>query len=249
MGLFFPEPLRDAQEIYVNTSDGVRIACNHYKRGHGTLVVLVHGWMMSKDSAVFRAMGSELAKNYDVAAIDLRGHGRSSGHFHFTTHEEKDVAAIVECFRPQYSQVYLIGFSLGAALVILHAAKVKNVDKIIAVSAPTDFKKVENQWFKPEAWVPTLQKGELWRAFGVRVGNLFARKPAAIDFVNAVAPCPILLMAGAKDPTIFPWHAQAHYDAAAEPKHIEIFEHSEHAEDLWRNEPEKFMKVVRQWLG
>lgn len=204
---------------------------------------------MCKDSAVFRTLASQLATRYDIAALDLRGHGRSGGHFHFTSREEKDVSAAVEHFRPRYKHIYLMGFSLGGALAIVHAAKAKNVEKVIAVSAPTDFKKVENHWFRPEAFIPTLQKGEIWRAFSVRVGNLFEPKPAPIEFVSRVSPCPLLLLAGAKDPTVFSWHAQANFDAAQEPKKMEIFEHSEHGEDLWRNEPERFLRVVHEWLG
>ena len=37
-----------------------------------------------------------------------------------------------------------MGFLLGGALVILHGALVGDVDKIIAVSAPSDFDKIEN---------------------------------------------------------------------------------------------------------
>ena len=248
MGLFFPDPLKDATEKSVITSDGVKIAFNHYERGHDSIVILVHGWFMCKDSACFRSLCSKLAETYDVAAMDCRGHGRSGGSYSFSTHEEKDVIAVVNHLRPQYKKMYLMGFSMGGALVILHAAKLKNIDKVIAVSAPSDFKKVENRFYKPEAWIPTFQKGELWRAFSIRVGRILGKKPAAIDFVKDVQ-CPLMFLCGGKDPTVYPWHAQALHDAATCAKAIEVFEHSEHAEDLWRNEPIRFLKIVRGWLN
>lgn len=248
MGLFFPDPLKDAHELNVKTSDGIKIAFNHYPRGHQTLVILVHGWFMCKDASCFRSLASRLAQTYDVAAMDCRGHGRSGGSYDFTSSEEKDLIAVVDYFRPKYEKIHLMGFSLGGTLVILHAAKIKNVQKVIAVSAPMDFSKVESHWWRPEAWIPTFQKGELWRALSVRVGNLFGKKPVALDVVKDVSPIPLLLLAGGKDPTVFPRHAQTLYAAASEPKALEIFEHSEHAEDLWRNEPERFLKVVLGWL-
>ena len=34
--------------------------------------------------------------------------------------------------------------------------KNNDIDKIIAVSAPADFDKIENHMYSPDAWIPTL---------------------------------------------------------------------------------------------
>jgi len=48
----------------------------------------------------------------------------------------------------QYKKIYLAGFSLGAAVSLIYASKSRFIDKIITVSAPSDFYKIENQMYK-----------------------------------------------------------------------------------------------------
>ena len=81
-----------------------------------------------------------------------------------------------------------MGFSLGGALVILHGALVGDVDKIIAVSAPSDFDKIENKMWHPNAWIPTLKKFEPKRWVSVRPSAKIGKKIKPVNVKTEVYP-------------------------------------------------------------
>ena len=126
--------------------------------------------------------------------------------------------------------------------------KNKNINSMIYVSPPADFDKIENHVFKKEAFVPTMQKFELDRSLSIRPGNPFLNKTKPIDVVENISPVPALFIAGGKDPTVYPWHTQALYEKAGVPKAFELFENDFHAEDLYINSRERFLKLCADWL-
>jgi len=237
------------QEIFLKTQDNTKIALNHYSSGRNCVIIICPGWYMCKDSKVFKAISEDFFKNYDVITMDFRGHGRSSGCYTFSAKEPVDLKAVVNYAKTKYTKIGLIGFSLGGATAIIHTAKYKDIDYLIAVSAPCDFYKIENRWFKKEAFIPTIRKFELWRARGVRPGNPLLKKVKPVDVVQNIVPIPVLFLAGEKDPTIYPWHAQELYNKACGIKSINIFQNNYHAEDLYLSSREKFMNCCYEWFS
>jgi len=237
------------KEIFLTTIDNVKIAVNCYLSGKESLLIISPGWFMTKDSAIFKKMSLEFSKKYDVLSMDFRGHGRSSGFYTFTQKEGDDLSAVVNYAKDNlYNKIFLLGFSLGGAQVILHAAKIKNVDKVIAVSAPTDFDKIENHMYSPDAWIPTLfQKFEPKRWLSIRPGSPFGKKERPIDFVGDIE-IPTLLIAGEKDPTVFPWHTEELYKKARCKKDYKLLKKARHAEDLYTDFPVEFMELCTSWL-
>ena len=146
------------EELFLVTPDGVKIAINHHKTGHDKVLIIAHGWFMTKDSGYFSDMANVFSKNFDVISMDFRGHGRSSGVYTFTSKEPQDVKAVVDYAKLHYKTIYMIGFSLGGALVLIHSALEKDVDKVIAVSAPHSFIKIENHMWKKRGMEPFFQK-------------------------------------------------------------------------------------------
>ena len=140
-------------EEYIKTSDNVKIALNLYNSGQSSVVIICPGWFMTKDSKSFSDLAESLSGWHDVVVMDFRGHGKSEGLYTFTEKEVNDLKSVVDFAKERYEKVYLMGFSLGGALVVLHGALVGNVDKIIAVSAPSDFDKIENKMWHPNAWI------------------------------------------------------------------------------------------------
>ena len=55
-------------------------------------------------------------------------------------------------------------------------------------------------------------------------------------------------MAGEKDPTVCAWHTEALYNKAICPKKYELFEKCCHAEDLFLQNRERFIKTCIDWL-
>ena len=208
------------KEFFLKTKDGIKLALNHYDTGHKEVLIIVHGWFMTKDSRAFSDMSQNFSKEFDVIAFDCRGHGKSSGFYTFTSKETIDLKTVVDFAKTKYKKVYLAGFSLGGALVLIHSALYKDIDKIIAVSAPVDFDKIENQMWKKEAFIPTFKKD---------------------------IEAPTLFIAGKKDVTVCSWHTEKLYKEAVCYKKFELFD-SIHAEDLYLDEPQRFINICVQFL-
>lgn len=237
-------------EKFLYTEDNIKIAINHYECNCDSVVIVCPGWFMTKDSKAFKNLSEDFNKNYDVITMDFRGHGKSGGFFTFTAKELLDLNAVVNYAKNEcgYKNIYLLGFSLGGALVLLCGAECSLVDKIIAVSAPTNFMKIENLMFMPQAWIPTLlQKFEPKRWLTIRAGFPFFKKIKPIDIVSKLT-VPTLFIAGEKDPTVFPWHTEALYNKTVCKKQYKLFKNGNHAEDLYHDFPEEFLNLCFEWL-
>ena len=236
------------KEIKLKTTDKVEIAVNHYDSGMESVTILAPGWFMTKDSKSFRLMSDIFSKYSDVLAMDFRGHGKSSGFYTFTSKEVNDISSVIEFAKLRYKKINLVGFSLGAAIVLIAGAKyLEQINKIIAVSAPSCFQKIENKMWKKEAWIPTLQKCELNRWFSIRPSLIIGEKIKPIDIVDSIT-CPTLFLAGEKDPTVYSWHTEALFKKAVCNKKYELFKNCCHAEDLFIQDRNKFVDICCNWL-
>lgn len=231
----------------LKTLDKVNIAINHYENGFDFVLIVMPGWFMTKDSESFLEMCKVFGASTDVIGMDFRGHGKSGGFYTFTSRELLDVRAVVHYARKFYKKIYLIGFSLGASLALLYGSMSKFVDKIVAVSPASDFDKIENHFWKKEAWIPTFRKMELKRWISIRPSIHIQRKIKPIMTVDKIK-VPTLFVAGENDPTVFPWHTRRLYEKATCKKDFVLFEDCNHAEDLFLAEKEKFVKICGDWL-
>ena len=161
--------------------------------------------------------------------------------------EVKDLNAVIKYSEKIYKRIYLAGFSVGGATSIIAAADSEKIAKMIAVSAPSDFKKIENHWWKKEAWLPTIKKCEPKVWMSIRAGKIFSKKLKPVEQIEKVT-CPTLFIAGEKDPTVCEWHTKLLYDKATCEKKFVEFKECFHAEDLYLQEHDKFMKICTEWL-
>ncbi|MCD7779776.1 MAG: alpha/beta hydrolase [Candidatus Gastranaerophilales bacterium] len=238
---------KSMQELKFCTIDKINIAVNHYESGFKSVLIIAPGWFMTKDSKSFKEMSEEFSKYTDVISMDFRGHGKSSGFYTFTSKEVIDINAVINFAQKRYEKIYLMGFSLGSSIVLTAGAENKCVNKIIAVSAPVCFEKIENKVWKKEAWLPTFQKFELKRWFSIRPGLLNGKKVKPIDIVDKIT-CPTLFIAGEKDPTVCSWHTEALFNKAVCKKDYKLFKNCCHAEDLFIQDRENFIKICINWL-
>lgn len=239
--------IKNIQQLFLKTQDGVDIAINHHRTGHDEVLIIAHGWFMTKDSKYFSDMANVFSENFDIISMDFRGHGKSSGVYTFTSKEPQDVKTVVNYAKDHYKKVYLIGFSLGGALVLIHSALEKDVQKVIAVSAPHSFIKIENQMWRKEAWSHSFRKFEFERWITVRPSPIIGKKIRPIDIVGKIE-VPTLFIAGKLDPTVHAWHTKSLYRVAKCKKHFELFRDCCHAEDLFFQERKRFVKVCTEWL-
>jgi hypothetical protein len=235
-------------EKSLKSFDKTKIAFNHFNQGERDAVVIVcHGFSMSKDTKTFLDLSQDLFKLHDVITIDQRGHGESAGAYSFSSQEHQDIKVVINYAKESYKYIYLMGFSLGAASCIIEVAKEKNVLGLVAVSPPTSFERIENRLLDKDAFIPGIQK------FGshllkLRIGNMFMEKTRPIDVIDQISPIPLLIIQGERDPTVFSWHAESLYKKAKEPKKIVIIKDGLHAEELYRKKPKDFINLYILWL-
>ena len=83
------------KEIFLKTSDGIKIAINLYSKARDSVVIICPGWFMTKDSAIFKKISEDLFKNLDVITMDFRGSGRSRGFYTFSSKEPLDLYCVI----------------------------------------------------------------------------------------------------------------------------------------------------------
>jgi len=93
-------------------------------RGHGPPIVFIHGWCMS--SAVWGQQMESLSGSFQVIAIDLPGHGKSSL-LHGKFNMERCVSCLVGLFEFLHlHDVILAGWSLGSLIVLESCASLRD---------------------------------------------------------------------------------------------------------------------------
>lgn len=232
----------------LKTSDGIKISCNYFDCGHDKVIIIAPGWFMSKNSKAFMQMSCDFCKYFDVITLDFRGHCESSGRYTFGAEETKDLEAVINFARKKYETIYLIGFSLGALISVNYCAHYDNISKLILVSAPVNFRKIENNIFSPNAFIPTFSKFEFKRWISIRFKLPFSPKPEPIKLIDKVK-IPVFFIAGKKDPIIRIWHNTELYEKADEPKSVLVYKNGKHAEDIYLENREDFIKNCVEWIN
>lgn len=115
---------------YLETKDGAKI---YYEdRGEGQPILLVHGWMCS--SRFWQKNVPELATEFRVVTMDLRGHGNSSKTLtgHTIRQYARDVREVIE--RLELQSAVLVGWSLGGAVVLSYYEQYVDDSRLEALS-------------------------------------------------------------------------------------------------------------------
>lgn len=130
----------------VNSFDGVSINFDNEGKGEPA-IILVHGW--SNTRSIWDAQVSHFSEKYRVIAVDLPGFGKSGNNRSEWTIASygEDISTIIQ--QLNLKKVVLVGFSLGAPIVIEAANKVP--DHVIGVVLVDDLHEVEMQIPPPMA--------------------------------------------------------------------------------------------------
>ena len=238
----------DPKAHTIATADNVSISFNHYTQGQREAVVIIcPGFFQSKETPTFRRIAEALAIEQDVVAMDFRGHGRSDGFYTFLAYEGQDLEAVLRWVGARYARIGIIGFSLGGAIAINTASRhPEKIRSLIAVSAPASFEEIEFHWWTPEAMRAGIQGLE--PGVGCRPGSLFLAKDRPLERVAGLSDTSVLFMHGTGDPIVGEGHSRRLYAAAKEPKRLEIIEGGGHAQTLFRDDPEGFLRLVNDWF-
>lgn len=239
---------KNHKELYLKTSDKIKIAVNHYQTNHEQVVIIANGWTMSKDSKFIRQIADSFAQGFDVISFDFRGHGKSSGTYTFTSKEIKDLSTVVNYAKENYKKVFLIGFSLGCAISIIYNAHFNNINKFIAVSAPHSFEQIKHWAWAKDFINNPFGKYEPKICAKLRPNPIIRKKIKPVDVVDKIE-MPTLFIAGDKDTITLLKDTKLLFDKAKCEKSLEIFNNCNHAEDLIYQNKEKLIETCLNWLN
>lgn len=200
-------------------------------------VVLVHGFASTCDHPPVVAVAEELHRQgLHVVSYDARGHGRSGGHCTLGDREQLDVAAAVEVARAGGGPVVLVGASMGAVAVLRYAAGSEadaRLAGVVAVSSPARWRVPLNPRTALAAAVTRTRLGRALarRHLRVRLSSTWANPAPPVDLVSSVR-APIAFVHGQRDRFIPLRDAYELFEAAGEPRHLEVVPRMGHAYDV-----------------
>jgi pimeloyl-ACP methyl ester carboxylesterase len=127
-----------ASDGLVIAPDGVEIRFGRSGRGTPTLI-FVHGW--GNDRSVWEAQARYFSEGYEVINLDLPGFGESGSNrkeFSIASFGQ-DIATVIE--KLGLEQVVLVGFSMGAAVVVAAASEFQ--ERIVGVVVVDELHEVD----------------------------------------------------------------------------------------------------------
>jgi len=237
---------------WLTTADGVGIDAL-LRRGapaRTAAVVLANGFTGTYRSPYTRAIAETLLPLADVMTFDFRGHHGSGGRSTVGNEEVHDLEAVVARLRDLgYTSVAAVGFSMGAAVVVRHAALFGGITAAVSVSGPS-------KWY----YRGTRRMRLLHLGIGRTAGRFFLRnvrkvrvtdrhwdpRPAEPREIAAeVSPTPLLVVHGEADSYFPVSHGTAIYEGAREPRELWIVPGMGHAE---RAVTPELAARIRDWL-
>jgi alpha-beta hydrolase superfamily lysophospholipase len=189
-------------------------------------------------------------QNYPVYIFNFRGSGDSGGNFDIPgwTHDLQSIVSyILGLEKNKNRELYLVGFSGGAAVSIYVASRDDRVSGVAACACPADFSLFSERG-SPQAIV------ENYRRIGIIRDADFPESAQAwlddflpiapVDHVGKIAPRPLLLVHGTEDDVVPVSHARRLYEKAGEPRELKVIKGAGHR---LRHEPGA-IRAVFEWL-
>lgn len=222
--------------LTLRTPDGLRLSATHlpHRSGdRGLGVVLVHGFSGNHRAPRHWRIAEGLAPHAGVLALDLRGHGASTGLSTLGDREVLDVESAVEAMRGLgYADVVTCGWSMGGSTVLRHAALYRTADAVVSVSAPSRWYVKDTRPMRRLHWLVERPTGRRVTrvVFGTRLADRWDEPESPVEVVGRIAPTPLLIVHGDADPYFTTEHPHALAAAAGEPSELWLVPGFGHAE-------------------
>jgi fermentation-respiration switch protein FrsA (DUF1100 family) len=192
-------------------------------------LIIVHGTRQNRTdpAAGLLDLTAALARHgFAVLAFDMRGMGKSPpAPISFGSFEQRDALGAVDFLRsgplpyPELGRPRAIGgfgVSMGAATLLLAAAREPAIQAVVSDSAYADVAPVlEQQVPQNSGLPPAFTPGTLLAAQALYGVNYYAVRP--VDVVARIAPRPIFFIHGARDSFVLPYNQDELYAAASAP--------------------------------
>jgi uncharacterized protein len=195
-------------------------------------VIVLHGFGGNKGTML--NIIEMLADEFNVLAMDVRGHGESGGAWTSVGHFERcDAIAAAEHLRDRgYGPIGAMGISMGGAIALLATADCNPIRAVVADSAFAVLRHAVLGNARLHGYPPGLAEVASFIACRTAASRL-RHPPTASDPIQAIAriaPRPVFLIHCACDLMIPLSEAQALYAASGEPCELWVIPNLAHAE-------------------
>jgi pimeloyl-ACP methyl ester carboxylesterase len=182
-------------------------------------VVVAHGFSGAVERPAVRRAARILARHGGVVTFSFRGHGRSGGLSTVGDREVLDLDAAVAWARSLgFARVVTVGFSMGGAVVVRHAALRGGVAAVAAVSAPARWYYRGTVPMRRLHWVVMRPLGRVVGRVGLKTRidpNEWTEIPLPPVEAAARVGVPLLVVHGDADPYFPLDHPRSLVEAAA----------------------------------
>ena len=201
------------------------------------VVILCHGHRGDKSDLLGIGPGLWRA-GYSVLVFDFRGNGDSAdGPQSLAHYEQRDLEAAIDfaAARKPDAELDVLGYSMGAAVALLVAARDQRIAKVVADSAFADMHGVISAAARGLRLPPVPLVSLVDHATRLRYGYRF-NEVQPVDVVAQIAPRPLLLIHGTNDKVIPLEHAHRLAEAAGEGSQLRLVE-TEHCGAYFTDRP------------
>lgn len=240
----------EAESVSFTASDGTRLAGWWF--GHATtpgaqreqVVIICHAYRGTKADLLGIGPGLWRA-GYTVLVFDFRGNGDSDdGPQSLAHYEQRDLEAAIDFVaarRPE-AEIDVIGYSMGAAVALLVAARDQRVAKVVADSSFADMHGVITAAARALRLPPVPLVGLVDRATRLRYGYRF-HDVQPVEVVGRIAPRPLLLVHGTGDTKVPVEHAHRLAAAAGEGSELRLVD-TEHCGAYFADRPGYIARIA-----
>ncbi len=204
-------------EVSFKTEDCVDLKGWWIDKNSDKTLICLHGYTASRWYEVYMKPILKILKdkNYNILIFDLRAHGESGGNrTSFGIREDLDLKASIDWLKKNHEnrckKIGLIGYSMGAVVVIKGLVSDRRVDCAVADSPPIDMDSTSARSLKYFAGIPEsfyhLVKPVVRLLFGVKTFDMFRYK-------NRIDK-PLLLIAGESDPLVHMSEVRKFYEGS-----------------------------------
>jgi fermentation-respiration switch protein FrsA (DUF1100 family) len=206
------------QDIELTTKDGVKLAAWYTPPKNGAVILVAHGYNASRPEDIYVMFARQ---GYGVLAWDFRAHGQSGGETcSLGYYEQLDVEAALDyaLIQPEVEHIGAWGGSMGAATVILTAAKRPEIEAVVSDSAYPSLEDVMR------LNVPINMMQPFMLFFGEQLSGAKIDQVRPVDEVAKISPRAVFIIDGWDGAAIAMNSPYRLFDAASEPKKLWVEE-------------------------
>jgi dipeptidyl aminopeptidase/acylaminoacyl peptidase len=231
----------DYEEVSFTSADGISLKGWLVKPLHprepSSAIIICHG--VGANRSDFTELAVSLSqRGHFVLLFDFRAHGESGGRStSLGYHEQKDIEAALAFLNTRRTtidpkRIGIYGFSMGGSAAVLAAAKTGAFSAVVADSAFTSLRDQAREAITGFYHLPPFPFLQL-AVFGYELyfqTNVDSLSPVSV--IAAIAPTPVLIIAGEGDKLIPAGNGRKLYAAAGNPKELWIIPGADHGGTL-----------------